>query len=619
MSGIAGIVDKRGRPVDSRLLDQMAASMAFRGPDGGGVWTDGGGGLVHRALVTSGRFPPTPQPCSLDGTVWISADARIDGRQALAAKLGEKGAEIPETASDAELILLAYGRWGQRCLDHLIGDFAFAIWDGNAGRLFCARDHFGIKPFFYVQTGRSLLFSNTLNCLRTHPETTDTLDDRAIADFLIYGMTVHQDRSAFADIRRLPAAHFMTWSQKEGLKVDRYWALSLPDLLHYRHRRDYIDQFLDLLQQAVDDRLRTNRALISMSGGLDSTSVAAAACNCRAHRNGDLDLQAATGFYHRLVADNEQRYARRAAKKLGLRLHAVQMDEAADDPWIGDRFKTPEPTDHMVFSGAYRRTMALVRNFRVALTGQGGDPTLYPAPASFPFFLKKFFLGTLGLDILGYRLKKGRLPRMDIRKCFRRWVAGKEGDRAFPLPPWLEKTFLSRLKSDGRWTGMRRSTRRIDALRGGAYVQLTDPMWPNIFESEDSGVTAYPVEIRHPYFDLRLVSFLLSLPPVPWCVDKHIVRKAMENRLPGSVLNRPKATIPGFPEYERLRRDNLLAIHARGLNGKVSRYVDLKRYRAILSASEKLRPDEFTLITRPLLLAKWIDRMDGKTFQPGGN
>ncbi len=609
MSGIAGIVNKDENSADPRLLRQWLDFLHFRGPDGGQVWTQGPIGLVNTRLDTAGSALPVHQPCSLDGKVWISADARIDGQKELKSKLQKESAGALTQATDAELILYAYRKWGRCCLDHLIGDFSFAIWDEGKELLFCARDHFGVKPFFYADTSRYFLFSNTLACLRLHPEVGNNLDDRAIADFLLYGMLVHLDRSAFADISRLPPAHCLTWSAEKGLDVRRYWKLPLRDLLTYKHRQDYIDHFNELMQRSVDDRLSPPRVIVSMSGGLDSTSVAAFACGSAALQSGLIEVHAGTGYYQRLIPDDEHKYAILVAKKLGMPFHGVPMDEIVHDPYNGKWSRTPEPTGQMASFGAYRRTLHLAEKFRVVLTGQGGDPVFYPAPSSFPFFLRKLLWGGLGPRILRYKLTTGCFPRLDIRKCFKRYIGREEPLAGLRIPPWLNRKFFSQMGGDPRWMERRKADRRIESLRAGAYLQLKDPMWTNIFENGDSGATLKPVEERHPYFDLRVIDFILALPPVPWCVDKHLIRQAMKNRLPQTVLERPKTPLCGFPDYERFRENSTRLMNNCDLNGYLNRYIDVPRYRSMMAAPEKLRPIEFHLAARPLFLAQWLENI----------
>src|SRR5271163_1529243 len=129
MSGILGIVNLDGAPVDPTLLRKMADFLAFRGPDAQETWIGGNAGFGHTMLRTTWEAEHERQPCSLDGQIWITADARIDDRRNLIDKLTAEGRHVVSTAPDVELILHAYEVWSQNCIDHLLGDFAFAIWD----------------------------------------------------------------------------------------------------------------------------------------------------------------------------------------------------------------------------------------------------------------------------------------------------------------------------------------------------------------------------------------------------------------------------------------------------------------------------------------------------------
>src|SRR5437870_3710361 len=164
MSGIVGVVNTDGAPIDPSLLTAVTEALRFRGPDGQRMWIDGNVGFGHTHLATTDEALREQQPCTIDGHVWITADARIDGRDDLKHALDARGCAADAAANDAELILHAYAVWGERSVEHLIGDFSFAIWDRPRRRLFCARDRSGIKPFFYAHRGRVLILSNTLDC-----------------------------------------------------------------------------------------------------------------------------------------------------------------------------------------------------------------------------------------------------------------------------------------------------------------------------------------------------------------------------------------------------------------------------------------------------------------------
>ncbi|MGZ4733276.1 MAG: hypothetical protein ACXVZH_14175, partial [Terriglobales bacterium] len=244
MSGIVGIVHFDGAPVERHLLGRMTGFMAFRGPDAQEIWIDGNAGFGHALLKTTDESEHERQPFTLDGRIWIVADARVDARRDLIAKLKTKGSEnecLSTDATDVELILRAYLAWGEDCVEHLLGDFAFAIWDGPKQWLFCARDHLGVKPFFYAQLGQKLIFSTSLDCIRQHPAVSDRLNDQAIADFLLFDLNQDKATTSFADIQRIPPAHVAKWSA-DGTELRCYWTLPVDEPVYFRQADDYVDR-----------------------------------------------------------------------------------------------------------------------------------------------------------------------------------------------------------------------------------------------------------------------------------------------------------------------------------------------------------------------------------------
>src|SRR5262249_25439910 len=185
--------------------------MTFRGPDARHTWVNGMVGFGHTLLKTTEESNREHQPLTVDGKAWIVADVRIDARADLIMHLEDRGECVEDGTTDAELVLHAFRVWGEDCVDHLLGDFAFAVWDRPRRRLFCARDQLGVKPFFYAHVGETVIFSNTLDCIRRHPAVSEKLNELAIGDFLLFGLNQDLTTTSFADIRRLPPAHRATW------------------------------------------------------------------------------------------------------------------------------------------------------------------------------------------------------------------------------------------------------------------------------------------------------------------------------------------------------------------------------------------------------------------------
>jgi asparagine synthase (glutamine-hydrolysing) len=247
MSGIVGVVQFDGSLVAAGLLRKLTDLLTFRGPDRQHIWIKDNVGFGHTLFKTTDESALDCQPLTLDENAWIVADARVDAREALMAELkagGETGL-LQSSCADAELILRAYRCWGTACVEHLLGDFAFGIWDDARQQLFCARDHMGVKPFYYARIGSCVIFSNTLDCIRRHPDVSDRLNDLAIADFLLFGVNQDQATTSFAEIQRLPPAHRLICSSN-GLQSSRYWSMPIDEPLFYRRPDEYIDQFHDL-------------------------------------------------------------------------------------------------------------------------------------------------------------------------------------------------------------------------------------------------------------------------------------------------------------------------------------------------------------------------------------
>ncbi|MEE4238144.1 MAG: hypothetical protein V2I51_15595, partial [Anderseniella sp.] len=245
MSGIAGIIHFDGKPVEPGLIEKMTGAMAHRGPDDINHWVKGSVALGHCALRVTESAGDPQQPFTIDGNVWIAADARIDARADLIRTLRSRDCAVTTDAADVELIAHAYNLFGRAFLRHIIGDFAIALWDHRKARLFCARDHFGVRPFFYVQHNGVFLFASCIDALLTHPIVPRSLDEEFIGDFLLFGNCQDAERSVYRHIRRLPPATCFELSEG-ACRIRRYWSLREKREIRFARDLDYIEQFQQL-------------------------------------------------------------------------------------------------------------------------------------------------------------------------------------------------------------------------------------------------------------------------------------------------------------------------------------------------------------------------------------
>jgi len=602
VSGFVAILNCDGSPCDAAVLRRLTDYLAFRGPDAQQVWAEGPAGLGHALLTTTKEAEHEPQPFSLDRKLWIVADARVDGRKELVdalTRVSSNGPPIPVGTSDAELILRAYLAWGESCLDHLLGDFAFVIWDTLHKRLFAARDHFGVKPLFYSKAGNTLVISNTLDCIRRHPTISDRLDDLAIADFLLFDSIQEPGATAFADVRRLPPAHALT-SERGDVSTHRYWELSVNEPVHYRRPSEYIERFLELLDLAVADRLLSEKAGVLMSGGLDSTTVAASAKRILSHNGNPDSLRAYTAVFDLLFPHEEGRYAALVADSLKIQVEFQTSDNARIFQLAETHRPEPVHTPCPHFT-ACQLTHAFSHS-REMLTGFGADPALSSLLSThFRELLTKKQFGRAVVDAMKYLSAEGRFSRLYIRTRLRRWLPSKTQNAW--CPEWLNPDLDRRFDLHGRWEEFTRSPVPRAAVRPVALEALAAPMWANLFETFDPGATRIPVLVRHPFFDLRLVNFLLALPTVPWCCDKELLRAAARGVLPDAVRLRRKSPLQADPLVALLQRPDSAWVDNFRPVAELERYVIRHRLPRVFGTKDTWSA---WINLRPLSLNFWL-------------
>src|SRR6202521_5399140 len=540
--------------MERALLQSLVDFLSYRGPDSRECWMDGSIGLGHAMLRTTRESLGERQPASLDGRFWITADARLGARPEFIAELHRSGRVVPPNAPDSELILHAYATWGTPCVEHLRGDFSFAIWDARNKQLFCARDHFGIKPFYYVQRENLFLFSNTLNCVRMHPEVSDELNEAAIGDFLLFGLNYDNATTSFRDIQRLAPAHSLSISP-EGLKIRRYWTPPTDGRIRYSKPEEYVENFQSLLQAAVADRLRTDRIGILMSGGLDSSSVVALAKEVSAKGAQITDIRCYTHVFESLIPDREGEYARDVGEYLRLPVKFITSDQAQlFEGWGDPEFSLPEPVEDPLFAGFLDSCRNVSADCRVLLSGEGGDNLMGFQMWPYAGDLRRRGEWQRLLTEMTNYLWIRPFPWRGIRARFLRLI-GK--DPVLPVfPQWLAADFAQRMKLQERWKewGEHSKLTFEHPIHPKAHASLSLPHWTQMFEQGNAGWTPYPLEVRYPFMDLRIVNYLLSLPPFPWFFEKMLLREAMTERIPESVRVRPKTPLQGDPLSEQVRR-----------------------------------------------------------------
>ena len=513
------------------------------------------------------------------------------------------GRDVPDDAP-MELILHAYSVWGDECVDHLLGDFSFAIWQRRERRAFLRARPLGIRPFYLAQLGDCLAFSNTLECLRIHPGVSGALNDQFVGDFLLFGMNHEPVNTVYRDIQRLPPAHVLTWSAgKTGQR--RYWTLPADGAIRHRRPQEYVEQFSALFGEAIADRTRWNRTGVLMSGGLDSAAVAAVAHKAL---TGDGGVQPYTMVFDRIMPDRERHFSGLVGQHLGITVQYYAADDyKLSSCWDRSAHPTPEPIDDPMVGLMVEFHSTIAARNRVVLAGYGGDPALCPSRDYFLDLVKRGRLDRFALDMIRYRQAHGRLPPLFLRRRFKQWLKlEKRWEPAYPA--WLAPEFERRLRLRDRWQHVFRASDRIHPSRPEAYENLTSDFWPHLFDILNAGTTSLALEVSHPFFDQRLIEFLLAIPPMPYCSDKAILRSAMCGLLPELVRKRPKTPLVADPLVSLLRHCGPEDVFNRDLAPEIGPYVDCNAVAPVNGGEIARGSDDPWINLRPRHFSDWIKK-----------
>jgi asparagine synthase (glutamine-hydrolysing) len=528
--------------------------------------------------------------------------ARLDGRGELAEALRAAGHGVDPPAADPELIAAAYAAWGEGCCGRLLGDFAFVAWDEARSTLFGAADPLGVRRLYHAATAEAVLVSSSIRALLAAPGLSHALDPRFVGDFLLFAANRDPARTAYAAVAALPPAHTLS-AGPGGVRVARYWELEEGPGLRYPRIGDYVEHFGALFRQAVRDRLPAGPVAVQLSGGVDSTAVAAEAVAA-------LGADAVRGFtvaHDPLLPDRERRFARLAADALGIRGDVLEGARyRMFEGWDELAAEMPEPLARPLWALERDLGRASARHAGVVLTGMGGDATL----AESRWRLLRLAAAGRPLHALAEALAFARVHRRLPRPGFRSWARarGSPGSALPPYPGWVAPDFARAAGLRERWAEAGGTAYDPARRRPEACARILDPGWLPILANHDPARSGFAAEVRHPLLDLRLVRFLLSVPPAQWYNDKALLRLWMRGRLPPAIVRRPKAPLAGDPVDARLRAFGDAWLGGLRLGAAVKEYVDPGRVPAWAGGGDPQAPtDEAWLHVRPLALSLWME------------
>ncbi|MFE6795737.1 asparagine synthase (glutamine-hydrolyzing) [Paenibacillus chitinolyticus] len=548
MCGITGIMYFEDREPSVSMLQQMTDVIHHRGPNDSGFWTENRIGLGFRRLsiidIAEGHQPL----CNEDESVWIIFNGEIYNYKSLRSMLQDRG-HVFRTNSDTEVIVHLYEEFGDECVKHLRGMFGFAIWDRRKKQLFAARDHFGIKPFYYQYNDRQLLFGSEIKSLVASGSVSPSIRTESLMNYLTF-QYVPEPNTMFEGIQKLPPAHYIKASFDGEMSIHRYWDPMFEPV--DRPFGEYVEQIRETLKDSVVHHMVSDvERGCFLSSGIDSTAIAAHMRQIEPIRTFSVGFEG---------PNNETLIAAETAKALGTEHYSKIITRE-------DFFNTlpkavwhqDEPVADPSAIALYHVAQLAREHVTVTLSGEGADELF----GGYRIYREPLSLAPLESLPLSVRRMLHRLVKM--------LPAGMKG-RNYLLRGTtpLEERFLGNAKiftEDMKAEVLRvdsemlkryqnpfqiaaqyyDKTKHQDPVTRMQYIDMNLWMPGDILMKADKMTMAHSLELRVPLLDKELFEVARRIPTkyrIAEGTTKHIFRKAMEGIVPDFILNRPKL---GFP------------------------------------------------------------------------
>ena len=532
---------------DKALLKKMMSSVKHRGPDDSGYYIDKNISLGHQRLSIIDLSSKGRQPIFNENkTLAIIFNGEIYNYKILKNKLEEKGHKF-YTGTDTEVIVHAYEEYGEECVNHLNGMFAFAIYNSNSKTLFIARDRLGIKPLYYTFIGKKFIFASEIKAILEHSIKRE-IDSEALAQFFTYGYTL-SPKTLFKGIYKLPPASYMSYSKK-GINIKNYWDLKFN--LKNKSLGAWKRELFYNLKDAVDKRLMSDVPIGAyLSGGIDSSSIVAMMSLIMDQKVNTYSV----GFDSAEVV-NELNYAKLVAEKLNTNHHEIIVSsEDALKSLSKIVWHLDEPINNPAAVPLYYMSKAAKKDMTVVLNGNGGD---------------EIFAGYRQHKVLSYLNKLNHLPMINSKFLSRslkksaRLLSNKYsrylefGAKILPniKNPALSYSILMYQnytpKDLQKLLQMNYSpvpsivpffNPKKDILNNVTLIDLKRMLPENYLMVDDKINMANGIESRVPFLDYELVEFVASMPAnlkLNGLNEKYILKQTMAKILPKEIIQRKK-------------------------------------------------------------------------------
>jgi len=578
MSGIVGMWNLDGCPVDPALLAKLSAPLAHRGPDGEGRWIGGPVGFACQNFWVTPESVGETQPLVHSSGVVVVFDGRLDNRDELLALLGQSP-EVSPQSSDCLLVAAAYVAFGDAFAERLNGDFALGLFDPNRQQLILARDAIGIRPLHYCRAGKSFLFASEIKSLLAHPLVPVRPDDGVLADFLLmcrsYG---DPGRTFFEDVHSVPPGHLAVVTP-QGSRTRCYWDFDPNRRIRLGSFPEYLEGFRHHFVQAVRRRLRSSYPVaVSVSGGLDSSSIF---CVAETESRRSTEFHPPLGISYTSAdgaPSDEKRFLLDIERRYGVRIirHPVGSAGPAkncrNEVWhVEAPFLDPQDNStHEFFDTVHQLGP------RVLLTGHWGDQVMFDTAYLVDLF-RRFAWTTVWAHLKEFRFWCADVGRtVYIRHFVRELVKHHAPAALVPLIqrllartiharnfPWYTKAFWRRAGEPASQQ-VTINGRFRTAHAGSIYQQVRRGCPILWFEWNNKMAAMHNLEIAFPFLDRDLLCFLMAIPGeiLTWKgIHKAFLREGLRDIVPSAILERRgKADFTEFTN-EGMERDFPEVIH----------------------------------------------------------
>lgn len=566
MCGIGGIISHDQNFINSEILTKMGDTLRHRGPDDEGIFIDGPVGLFHRRLAIIDLITGHQPMSNEDETIWIVFNGEIYNYQDLRPGLIQKG-HIFKSSSDTEVIIHLYEEYGPECVTQLNGMFAFALYDKIKDQLFCARDHFGIKPFYYsFIKDKNFIFASEIKAIvKIFPELRQP-DYAAITEYITFQFSLHE-KTLFQGIKKILPGHYLIVEnvhEKPNIREKKYWDVEYSTD-SYHTEEYYIDQLQMLLQDSIRQQLRSDVPIgCHLSGGMDSSIV-----TCVASDLLGCSLHSFTGSFDFGPHYDESAYAREVSRFSGTDYHEIRPNANDFISSIEDiiYFMDEPVAGPGVFPQLFVSRLAR-KYVKVVLGGQGGDEIFGGYARYLVAYLEQCLKGaifetqeegdfvvTLDSIIPNLPLLQEYLPM--LRSFWSQGVFEPMDRRYYSLinrsgsiSEFFTPGFQSTIMQNDPYATYKElfihpsSQSYINRM---SYVDMKT-LLPALLHVEDRTSMSVSLESRVPFLDRRIIELIARVPPtIKWKggQSKYLLRKAVGNLIPEMILNRKDKM--GFP------------------------------------------------------------------------